>query len=648
MQVLKFGGSSVANATNISRVLDIAEEAVSRDRTVLVCSAISGCTDALIKIGESSGEEKSALMAELFSRHIAIARRLFTGQQRTDCETELAAMFEDLAKARPQDCVCFGELFLTRIVAHKLTCEDGKVFWLDSRDLVKVRDGKLDEDTTYANIRSAVGCRGNVDLFVAPGFIGSDENGFICNLGRGGSDYSAAIYASALDASVVEIWTDVPGIMTANPKDVSAAKTVSEMSYAAARSMAERGAKVLYAPTVAPAMAKSIPINIRNTFDPRHPGTMIENLKEAAGWIGVAVDKEKISIVSDGPFDEAAAEKRVVRCLKKARIAVCDITPDRDALCVKVSDNVRDEAVRALHAEFFEDENVGVCRVYIAGTGAVGSALKAIIDRQPVRSGRQIFIKGFSSDHNFAEKVAEEAEKGSVFVDCTNSESIYKYYVPLLDAGVNIVSSNRRALSVPYAHYEAMKAASRHGGAYLRYETTVGTALPMLAAVASCAQASDEITSMEAVVSCTLNYILSSGLPFGEALANAQKAGLTEKDPSQDLCGRDALRKLLILSREAGVPIEEEDVHIEPVEESAVKENCRFVAMLEKDASLPLGYRASIKLREVDKSHPAYWLKGTDNAIIIRSAIHTSPLIIQGAGEGAQAAASGILNDILR
>ena len=162
------------------------------------------------------------------------------------------------------------------------------------------------------------------------------------------------------------------------------------------------------------------------------------------------------------------------------------------------------------------------------------------------------------------------------------------------------------------------------------------------------ANSADEILSIEAVVSCTLNYILTSGLPFDRALERAQEIGLTEKDPRNDLFGRDALRKLLILAREAGVPLEAEDVEVEPVDGSKASSDQRFVASLEKDSTSPNGYRASIRLRKVDSSHPAWNLKGTDNAIVIRSAFHPTPLVIQGAGEGAKMAASAVLNDILR
>ena len=250
-----------------------------------------------------------------------------------------------------------------------------------------------------------------------------------------------------------------------------------------------------------------------------------------------------------------------------------------------------------------------------------------------------------------------------------------------LREGLNIVSSNRRALAVPFVDYAAMQAAAQENGVFLRYETTVGSALPMLESIAAGANSSDEILSIEAVVSCTLNRILSeytlTPCSFAQIVRKAQDEGLTESDPRIDLSGREALRKLLILAREAGVPLEEEEVEIEPVigpeyaglsldefyarleadeprfaaleaAADAAHQRQRFVASLEKDPEGPHGYRASIKVKNVDASHPAYRITGTENAIIIRSAYHPYPLLIQGAGEGARLAAASVLNDILR
>jgi aspartate kinase len=691
MQVLKFGGSSVANATNISRVLDIVSKAARRDRVALVCSAISGCTDALLDLArtERGCAERQVMLDSLKSRHEDIIRRLFTGAEREQVSGKVAALFEKLAAAPEDEMVTYGELFSTTIIAEKLRCEGFRTKWLDSRILVI----KGNQTLTYNNISTAVALEPEVEIFVAPGFIASEYEGKVTTLGRGGSDFSAALYAAALKASRLEIWTDVPGIMTANPKVVPAARTIPEMTYQAALDMATHGAKVLYAPTVQPAMEAGIAIHILNTFEPENPGTVVSAMPEpeAGEWMGVTSTDDTLQgesllcLVSNGRINGEAACARVEDSLKKAGIKTLGCSSDGTNIYATVRLAVAREALNAIHREFFETAPRTTMNLYIAGRGAVGSALVDLIrtsgDRIAERTGKILRIEEASSDHGFAARVRKTAPRGSIFVDATDSEDIWREYEGLLREGINIVSSNRRALAVPFVEYAAMHAAAQENGVFLRYETTVGSALPAVESIAAGANTGDELISIEAVVSCTLNRILSeytlTPCTFAQIVRKAQAEGLTEPDPRIDLNGREALRKLLILAREAGVPLEEEDVEIEPVigpeytgltlEEfyskleadeprfaalesaaDAAHQRQRFVASLVKDPAGPHGYKASIRVQNVDASHPAYRIKGTENAIIVRSAYHPYPLLIQGAGEGAILAASSVLNDILR
>lgn len=691
MQVLKFGGSSVANATNISRVLDIVSKAARRDRVALVCSAISGCTDALLDLArtERGSAERNVLLNSLKTRHEDIIRRLFTGAERELVSGKVAALFEKLAAAPEDEMVTYGELFSTTIIAEKLRCEGFRTKWLDSRILVI----KGNQTLTYNNISTAVALEPEVEIFVAPGFIASEYEGKVTTLGRGGSDFSAALYAAALKASRLEIWTDVPGIMTANPKVVPAARTIPEMPYQAALDMATHGAKVLYAPTVQPAMEAGIAIHILNTFEPENPGTVVSAMPEpeAGEWMGVTSTDDTLQgesllcLVSNGRINGEAACARVEDSLKKAGIKTLGCSSDGTNIYTTVRLAVAREALNAIHREFFEMAPRTTLNLYIAGKGAVGTALVDLIrtsgDRIAERTGKSLRIEEASSDHGFAARVRKTAPRGSIFVDATDSEDIWREYEGLLREGINIVSSNRRALAVPFVEYAAMHAAAQENGVFLRYETTVGSALPAVESIAAGANTGDELISIEAVVSCTLNRILSeytlTPCTFAQIVRKAQAEGLTEPDPRVDLSGREALRKLLILAREAGVPLEEEDVEIEPVigpeyagltlEEfyskleadeprfaalesaaDAAHQRQRFVASLVKDPSGPHGYKAAIRVQNVDASHPAYRIKGTENAIIVRSAYHPYPLLIQGAGEGAILAASSVLNDILR
>ena len=684
-RVLKFGGSSVADATAMSRVLDIVEGALDGGRVVLVSSAISGCTDGLLACADGDLERE----AELMERHLAIVRRLFTGIDQAEASAEVMRLFAEMEAAPAEEKVTFGELLSTRILARKLDCERIPTHWVDSRELV-VKD---DLPETYRRIQAAVAAT-DAAVVVAPGFICCDSCGRICTLGRGGSDYSAALYAAALGADSLQIWTDVPGIMTANPKQVPAARTIRGMSYRAALEMAEHGAKVLYAPTVAPAMEAGIDIEIRNTF--------ISAQADASPWIGVASQGGEICLVGTSDADFTSASDTVQETLRTAGIAPLSVRVDEQNLLVRVREAIELPALQALHRAFFETRPLREVNLFIAGYGAVGKALVDMVGRTAdtvaERTGKTLRVAGLGDSRrwridlggirsldgavagDFVSAVLDLAPKGSVFVDCTDSETLYKRYPDLFRAGLHIVSSNRRSFAVPYVEYAAMQAAARENGCFFRYETTVGAALPMLESLAIGANSCDEILSIEAVVSCTLNQILSAygeGPTFASLVKAAQEAGLTEPDPRLDLGGRDALRKLLILAREAGVQLEEKDVVIEPLipatlfgvsleafykgleelepvfakaqrDALAVGRRRRFVAFLEKDAAAPLGYRAGIRVVEVPETHPAYYLRGTENAILIRSAFHPTPIVIQGPGEGARQAAASLLNDILR
>lgn len=694
MIVLKFGGSSVASATAMSRVLDIVEQAAQNDRVVLVSSAISGCTDALIAIGRAEDPEHQ--IADLLERHISIINRLFTGEERAEAAGDCRETFSEI-RCIPPVIESFGELLSTRILARKLACEGYKTKWLDSRDLISTAvgsgsvGGPVDTKKSYKAIRDAINASPETRIFVAPGFIARDAEGHVTTLGRGGSDYSAALFAAALAPATLQIWTDVPGIMTTNPKIVPSARTIPSISYKAAFDMARYGAKVLYAPAVAPAQEKGLPINIRNTFDPANPGTVISSRSSGVcEWKGVSALDEPIGgtttvcLTGEGPISVKGTVRRLSTALREAGIKALDAVREEDKhnFFFTVRTNVSRGAVAAVHREFFEERALSVIDVYVAGAGAVGTALREIIDACSGRfpaAGKQIRLVEVSSDHSFADRVLATARSRSVFVDCTDSTDIWRKFIPLLQAGINIVSSNRRSLAIPYVDYAAIKAAAAENGCFFRYDTTVGNALPILQSVSDGANCGQGVTLIEAVVSCTLNYIITSydgtrSESFATLLRRAQDEGLTEQDPRTDLGGRDALRKLLILAREAGVPLEEKDVEIIPMlgpeffeggvedfyrklearepefirredELDAIGKRQRFVATLQREPSG--AYRADIRMRLVGIDSPFYWISGTENVTVIQSG-QSYPLVIKGSGEGASLAASGIIRNILQ
>ena len=819
MQVLKFGGSSVANAQNMSKVVDIVVNAVDRDRTILVSSAISGCTDTLIKIGTLASqrdESYKVLIDELQKKHHDIINELLPREKQQEslevCDglfdslrsiTQGVYLLGELSPASLDAIQSFGELWSTKILATKLASIGIATKWIDSRQIIRtVAKGDknvVDIQKTYYRVNEMVESNPITQLFVLPGFIASDKQGRTTTLGRGGSDYTASLYAVGCKARVLEIWTDVPGMMTSNPKVVPTARTISNISYKAALELSHFGAKVIYPPTIQPVVAEGIPIYVKNTFTPEAHGTLIEkhpprskdkligisnsdNIAllslEGSGMVGIpgfssrlfetlsqndiniilitqassvhtmciavsekdaekareAADKcfayeislgklnplkvEKgfsiVCLVGDDVLNQTGATGRMLAALGRNSIpvrATAQGSSERN-ISVIISSEDAEAAIKTIHNEFFDKRSGKDINLFIAGFGTVGRALVDIIaknrDKIAARTGRRLRICGLSNSRRFiidkngldlndikgqlenGISAADEAYftqlatlslENSVFVDCTASADIAFKYMNLFKRGYSVVACNKITFSLPYDQYAALKEAAIEIGATLRYETTVGAALPILESISRSVHSGDEIVRIEAVLSGTLNYIFSNyaggeGGTFAEVVRRAQDAGYTEPDPRLDLSGRDVLRKLLILSREAGVPLDEKDVQVSPIlgeeffegdvdsfyaklaenetvfaaryNEAASKGlRQRFVASLVKDEASELGYKAKIGLENVDESHPLYNLNGTDNCAIIQTDFYPSPLVIQGAGAGAYQTASGVLNDII-
>ena len=819
MQVLKFGGSSVANAANMSKVVDIVTKAVDRDRTILVSSAISGCTDTLIKIGTLASERDEnykELINMLQEKHHDIIRELLPREKQEESLEVCNGLFDslrsiaqgvyllgELSPASLDAIQSFGELWSTKILATKLASIGIETKWVDSRNIIRtIAKGEkniVDIQKTYYRVNEMVENNNMTQLFVLPGFIASDKQGRTTTLGRGGSDYTASLFAVGCKARVLEIWTDVPGMMTSNPKIVPTARTISNISYKAALELSHFGAKVIYPPTIQPVVAEGIPIYVKNTFDPAAYGTLIEKHPprskdkligisnsddiallslEGSGMVGIpgfssrlfetlsqndiniilitqassvhtmciAVsekDAEKareaadrcfayeislgklnplkvekgfsiVCLVGDDVLNQTGATGRMLAALGRNSIpvrATAQGSSERN-ISVIISSKDSEAAIRTIHNEFFDKRSGKDINLFIAGFGTVGRALVDIIakNREKIaeRTGRRLHICGLANSRKFImdknglnlENIKEQLENGnssadeayfsqlgclslenSVFVDCTASADIAFKYMNLFKKGYSVVACNKITFSSPYKQYAALKQAAIEIGATLRYETTVGAALPILESISRSVHSGDEIVRIEAVLSGTLNYIFSNyaggeGGTFAEVVKRAQDAGYTEPDPRLDLSGRDVLRKLIILSREAGVGIDEKDVEITTIlpdeffegdvdafyaklaeneEMFAARYNeaaqkglrQRFVASLVKDETSSFGYRAKIGLESVSAEHPLYSLCGTDNAAIIQTDFYPSPLVVQGAGAGAYQTASGVLNDII-
>ena len=637
MQVLKFGGTSVANAANMSKVVDIVSRAVERDRTILVCSAISGFTDALIKIGNmaaSRDEDYVAVIDEYQKKHHAIIKELLPLEKHEESLEVCDSVFDSLRSIAQGVCLLgelseasldaiqgCGELVSTRIIATKLASVGIATKWIDSRNVIKTqkREGVTVVDTVQTNANVAAMLESNpiVSLFVLPGFIASDSKGRSTTLGRGGSDYTASLLAVGAGARILEIWTDVPGMMTANPKVVPDARTISNISYRAALELSHFGAKVIYPPTIQPVVSEGIPIYVKDTFNPEAPGTLIEknpplcNRKitgisnsdnialislEGSGMVGVPgfssrlfdilsrnginiilitqassvhtmciavsekdADKAKevadarfayeisigklnplkvekgfsiVCLVGDDILTQCGTTGRMLAALGRHSVSIratAQGSSERNISVIIHSEDV-DRSIRYIHEEFFGKSAVKDINLFVAGYGTVGKALIDIIskngDKIAARTGKRLRIAGLSNsrkyvldndglpldnvqellsggesaaDEAYFEALANTSLQNSVFVDCTASSDIAYKYMNLFKHGYSVVACNKITFSSPYVQYQALKKSALENGASLKYETTVGAALPILESISRSVNSGDTIHRIEAV-----------------------------------------------------------------------------------------------------------------------------------------------------
>ena len=328
MQVLKFGGTSVASSEAMLQVVDIVRKALEEDRTIVVSSAVSGCTDALIETGRKAAardESYKTLIEDLRKRHYKIIGELLPEGYR-----------ERTAASVDKSTTILTDKFLSL----GITCQ-----WLDARDFVQVRDGEVDEPETYARVAKTVNSNPHVELFIVPGFIATDGNGRVTTLGRGGSDFTASLVAVGIHARRVEIWTDVPGIMTANPKIVPTARPIPNISYRAAQELSHFGAKVIYPPTIQPVVDEGIPIIVKDTFHPEEPGTLVERNPPRVrdGMIGIAHSDHiaLISLEGSGMVGVPGFSSRLFDALSRKGINIILITQASSvhSMCIAIAEH---------------------------------------------------------------------------------------------------------------------------------------------------------------------------------------------------------------------------------------------------------------------------------------------------------------------
>ena len=826
---MKFGGTSVGSVESILSVKKIVER--QTEPVIVVVSALGGITDKLIRTGQMAVEGNPLYLnsfQEMSERHEEMINAVLPAGEKRDALTalvrelleELRSIYQgvylirDLSPKTQAAIVSYGERISSRIAATLIEGAE----WFDSREFIKTEfkagKNRLVRELTDKLVRETFGRVKNEErrvkneelssqdssLFtlnsslkcaIVGGFISTDaESGEVTNLGRGGSDYTASIIAAALDASVLEIWTDVDGFMTADPRVISSAYVIPELSYIEAMELSNFGAKVVYPPTIYPVCRKHIPILIKNTFNPDVPGSIIKDEVKAdersikgissikgttlitvaglsmVGVIGVnrhiftcladngisvfmvsqASSENSTSIgVQDADADEACrvlnlefqkeiedgsmfpmlAEKglatvavvgenmkhtpgiagKLFGTLGRSGISViaCAQGASETNISFVINQNFLRKALNVIHDSFFLSE-YQVLNLFVCGVGTVGGSLLEQIHRQQEKLMRELRLKlnvvGIASGHNaifcregislenyrqqLAAAPASNIQRlhdevigmnifNSVFVDCTASADVAGLYADFLEHNINVVAANKIAASSDYENYRRLKQTSQKRGVKFLFETNVGAGLPIIRTINDLCNSGDKILRIEAVLSGTLNFIfntISKDVPFSETVRMAKEEGYSEPDPRVDLSGKDVIRKLVILAREAGYEISQEDVEaklfipqsffsgtledfwknlpsldadFEARRQQLEKEKkvWRFVAKLENG-------RASVSLEEFDSTHSFYVLEGSNNIVLLTTERYREyPMLIQGYGAGASVTAAGVFADIM-
>ena len=805
MKVLKFGGTSVGSVNGILSVKKIVE--AQEEPVIVVVSALSGITDQLYNITRLACDGDKSYLAEydlMLARHLEVIDGVISDSKKEDVLQQVQFQFNDLSNIFRgvslikdistkiiDTIVSYGESISSVIVSAAIQ----DAIHYDSKTFIKTENQFdkhiVDFEKTNRLIRETF--ENAPRICVCGGFISTDATtNFITNLGRGGSDYTAAIIAASLHASILEIWSDVDGFMTADPRIINNAYVIEKLSFIEAMELCNFGAKVIYPPTIFPVFHQNIPVKIKNTFNPQAEGTYIS--REKANATGKAIkgissinDTSLITVQGLGMVGVIGVNYRIFRVLAKSGISVFMVSQassenttsigvrnadsalavdvlrkefayeigqgeineifseDDLATVAIVGDNMKRtpgiagklfgtlgrnginvvacaqgasetnisfvtdrkslrKALNVIHDSFFLSE-YQVLNIFVAGIGTVGGSLLNQIKKQQQllmsQNGLKLNVVGISSSKKMLfsrdgidlENYSEELKKNgidaspdqicseilnmnifnSVFVDCTANSQISDLYHTFLHNNISVVAANKIAASSSYDNYVNLKETARKRGVKFLFETNVGAGLPIINTMNNLINSGDHIQKMEAVLSGTLNFIfntISEDIPLSKAILMAKEARFAEPDPRIDLSGKDVIRKLVILAREAGYKVEQTDVvkklfipdkyfagslddfwktipELDAEFEQKRKtlsvegKRLRFVATMENG-------NCEVGLHEVDSLHPFYDLQGSNNIILITTERYNEfPMMIKGYGAGAGVTAAGVFSDII-
>ena len=806
MKVLKFGGTSVGSVASILSLQKIVEKEAKHQPIIVVVSALGGITDQLITTSQLALKGDETWRNEfdsIVARHHKMIDAIITDpHDRESLFNNVDSLFEqlqsiyygvflihDLSHKTEDTIVSYGERLSSRIVATLIRGAK----WFDSRKFIKTEEkqGKrsLDSELTNKLVLDTFSDLPRISL--VPGFIAQDrDSGDITNLGRGGSDYTASILAASLNAEVLEIWTDVDGFMTADPRVIKSAYTINELSYAEAMELCNFGAKVVYPPTIYPVCVKNIPIKVKNTFNPDGKGTIIkshvENNQKPIKGLSSIKGTTVITVTGLSMVGVVGVNRRIFSSLANNGISVFLVSQaaSENNTSIGVKDEDADNAVRVLNEEFrleIEDgrmfpmhaesglatvaivgENMRrtpgisgklfevlgrsgisiiaiaqgasemnisfvvkgtdlrkalnvlhdslflseykVLNLFICGVGTVGGMLieqiKSQYEELKQNSNLKLKVVGIASSKNAIfnrdglnlDNYREELKASepsnpehlrdvilqmnifnSVFVDCTASQDVAALYQSLLENNISVIAANKIAASGKYEDYYHLKQTAIQRGVKFRFETNVGAGLPIIGTINDLRNSGDKILKIEAVLSGTLNFIfneIGAETPFSETVKRAKEQGYSEPDPRIDLSGKDVVRKLVILTREAGYKVEQEDVEkhlfvpndyfqgsVEDFWKRLPELDANFEQRREKLAEEGKRWRfvatmdhgkTNVALKEVDSSHPFYNLEGSNNIVLLTTDRYKEyPMQIQGYGAGASVTAAGVFANIM-